>query len=100
MSVVQIEATFSAVDHDLMSDGGSGVATSWVGSGAARFGFGPSVGGKVVATKDIVAVVGCYIFFALISNKTTVAFSFIRSAGEEKKFLLSMMTPALQSGSW
>ena len=64
-----------------MSDGRGGVTTSRAGSGAARFGFGPRVGGEIEATKEIVVDV-----LALISDETSVAFGFIRAAGEEEKF--------------
>ena len=95
VGVVQSAVIIPAVDHDLMTDGGSGISLSRAGSGAARFGFGPSVGGEIKATKEIV-----YVAFALISDETPVAFGLIRAAGEEEKFRLAMMTPALQVGSW
>ena len=95
VGVAQIAVSKPAVDQDLMTDGGSGISTSRAGSGAARFGFGPSVGGEIEATKEIVIAV-----FALISDETPVAFGFVRCAGEEEKLGLSMMTPALQIVSW
>ena len=84
-----------------MTHGGSGIVASRGGSGAARFGFGPSVGGEIEATKEIVPAA-----FPLISDKTRLPVFeryFIREACEaceEDKFRLAMMTPASQAGSW
>ena len=91
--VVQMLAITPAVDHDLMSDGRSGILTSGAGSGAACFGFGPSIVGEIEAAKEIVPAA-----LALISDETPVGF--IRVTGEEEKFRLTMMTPASQTGSW